>query len=66
MLVDWSGLWTPACVSCHFLLFSYMVAALKQGSMTLPRRYSQDSQDGTLERLKVYSIMYRANPLNAE
>ncbi|CAH3041179.1 unnamed protein product [Porites lobata] len=28
-------------------------SALKQGSMTLPRRYSQDSQDGTLERLKI-------------
>ena len=47
--------WVPACVSCHCLFFSYLVAALKQGSMTLPRRYSQDSQDGTLERLKVTS-----------
>lgn len=28
-------------------------SALKQGSMNLPRRYSQDSQDGTLERLKI-------------
>ena len=59
--------WGPACVSCHCLLFSYMIAALKQGSMTLPRKYSQDSQDETLERLKVTSSSsYRTNILNAE
>ena len=35
-----------------------MTAALKQGSSTyLPRRQSQDSHDGTLDKLKVSSLM---------
>ena len=47
-----------------FLFSHSILAVLKQGSTHLAKRYSQDFQDGTLERLKVRHAV-TDNTLNA-
>lgn len=66
MLIDCSGLWTPACVSCHFLIFFIYGSRTETGLDDFTQKIQPGFSRWNPGEAEGNIIMYHANPLNAE